>query len=157
MAPITFDSTPSSIKKAIKEMQKSISLRQIAIQSGVNYITLRNILFKDQDRITSKVNKRIETFYKRFDPKEMKEAAPRRGRKPIAQAVIQKRKSAKTHSVPSPKIVAPKINTKSANNFNKLISADYSGMIKQKKAELDYLMGIQKATQGLRKAVPATL
>jgi lambda repressor-like predicted transcriptional regulator len=152
MNKIHFNGTLTPVKKAIEQMQKSISLRQIAIQANVNYITLRNILFEKQSRVTTKVEKRIANFYGEFDPKYMKEMAPRRGRKPLSS---------------SPSISAPAKGYKNSQPvtkgtdivalFDGLRHLDYDRLIQEKEAELTFLRNVRDlAKQGRKKSVPAT-
>jgi len=152
MPNIHFNGTLAPIQKAIKEMQKSISLRQIAIQSSVNYITLRNILFGKQERVTSKVEKKIENFYGDFDPKHMKEATPRRGRKPLSSSVST---SAPTKGRKSPQPVSK--GTDVAILVDGLRHLNYDRLIQEKEAELTFLRNVRDlAKQGRKKSVPAT-
>lgn len=56
------------IRKDLERMEKDMSLRQISLQSGVNYVTLRNIKSGKSKRITQSVKERFETFKDQFDP-----------------------------------------------------------------------------------------
>jgi hypothetical protein len=71
------------IRAALVVMEKKTSLRQVAIQSGINYITLRNIKSGRSGRVTDGVITRFAAFEQQFA------AAPeattvRRGRKAAA-------------------------------------------------------------------------
>jgi len=56
------------IQNRIKALTKHISLRQIALKSGVNYITLRNIKGGKSKRITADVAERFRKFDASFKP-----------------------------------------------------------------------------------------
>jgi len=73
----------TELKQKIGELEKQISLRQIALQSGVNYITLRNIKFGKSTRVTDGVMQRLTQFHATFSPDQAVADAPKkRGRKP---------------------------------------------------------------------------
>ncbi len=70
----------------IAELEKSISLNQIAHRSGMNYITLRNIKLGKSANVTESVARRLREFAATFTPPQDAGARPRRGRKPKAVA-----------------------------------------------------------------------
>lgn len=101
------------IRKDIEGMEKDMSLRQIALQSGINYVTLRNIKSGKSKRITDSVKDRFEAFKKQFDPNRFVSdkaattatapaaAAPstttkKRGRKPGPKPGAKKKTAKKT-------------------------------------------------------------
>ena len=97
---------------SIKEMQgalaklgKMISVRQIAIQSGVNYITVRNIIGGKSKRITEPVELRLKKFIAGFNPDAAAAAPKRRGRKPGSKNI---KKPASAPAVSAPKAAPPK-------------------------------------------------
>jgi uncharacterized Zn finger protein len=55
------------IKKQLSAMEKNTSLRQIAIHSGINYITLHNIKSGKSNRVTQGVTERFNAFKEKFD------------------------------------------------------------------------------------------
>jgi lambda repressor-like predicted transcriptional regulator len=144
---------------AISEMVKSISLRQISIQSGVNYITLRNIQTNKQDRVTSKVANKIESFYLQFDPVRMINSAPRRGRKPLA--LPNRPMAEKKSKVPT---VHPDDNNQNSSSIDEIFELDtdrlailnVDHLISEKRAELEFLLGIRTAQQEFKKSIPSS-
>ncbi len=74
-----------TMQKGIALLEKQISLRQIAIRSGINYITLRKIKSGDTKNVSSGVMARFETFQKDFDPAAVG-AKKKPGPKPKAAA-----------------------------------------------------------------------
>lgn len=123
------------IRAALAVMAKHISLRQVAIQSGINYITLRNIKSGKSGRVTDSVAERFTKFQEKFSaspaavstgrvskakaaPAEAPAPAPKkRGPKPKAAAPVAatapkkrgpKPKSAPVVVAPAPKKPGPK-------------------------------------------------
>lgn len=123
------------IRAALAVMAKHISLRQVAIQSGINYITLRNIKSGKSGRVTDSVAERFVKFQEKFSaspaavaagrvskakaaPAEAPAPAPKkRGPKPkaaapVAAAAPKKRgpkpKAAPVEVAPAPKKPGPK-------------------------------------------------
>lgn len=78
--------TIKELRADIAKMEKDTSLRQIALQSKINYITLRNIKFGKSKRVTDAVARRLLAFKAAFDPKAPKPAGKKRGRKPGKKA-----------------------------------------------------------------------
>ena len=142
---IKFDGTIAPLKEAIEEMEKSISLRQIHVQSGVNYITLMNIKKDKQGRVTSKVANRIKKFYQHFDPSKAQEAAPARGRKSKTPTQPSSRKTTKTTSK---KFQMPK-----GYSLDSILNVDCDPLIRQREEEIDLLRQIKVAQQGLQKTI----
>jgi len=112
------------IRKDIEGMEKQTSLRQIALQSGINYVTLRNIKSGKSKRITKSVKDRFEAYKKKFDPNRFvssaaasktgaptaaaSSAAPKKrgrkpGPKPGAKKTAAKKKAAKSTSAKATK------------------------------------------------------
>jgi hypothetical protein len=87
----------AQLKKKIKELEKSLSLRQVAIRSGINYITLRNIKFGKSSRVTDSVMQRLEKFHSSFDPAKPQDIVPaKRGRKKGSKNKVKKTVALKT-------------------------------------------------------------
>ncbi len=74
------------MRKGIAELEKHISLRQIGLQSGINYITLRNIKSGETKKVSSGVMARFEKFRKQFDPAKSAMDRKKPGPKPKAAA-----------------------------------------------------------------------
>jgi hypothetical protein len=56
----------SELRNVIAAMEQSMSLRQIHLNSGVNYVTLRNIRNGTSTRVTEKVYAAVMEFYRSF-------------------------------------------------------------------------------------------
>ena len=78
----------NEVKDALAEMEKVISLRQIALQSGVNYVTLRNIKFGKSQRLTEGVITKLANFKSTFSPDTTKPEMKKRGRRPKEVAEV---------------------------------------------------------------------
>ena len=101
------------IRKDIEGMEKDMSLRQIALQSGINYVTLRNIKTGKSKRITDSVKDRFETFKKQFDPNRfVSDKAPTAATAPTAAVPSEAPK--KRGRKPGPKPGAKKKSAKAA-------------------------------------------
>lgn len=74
----------TELKQKIGELEKHLSLRQVALQSGINYITLRNIKFGKSSRVTDSVMQRLLKFYSGFNPSKNTVSTKKRGPKPKA-------------------------------------------------------------------------
>ena len=72
--------TVKDVRDGIMKMEKSISLRQIALRSGINYITVRNIRFGKSKRVTEGVVNRFKQFQSTFNADTI--TPVKRGRKP---------------------------------------------------------------------------
>lgn len=94
-----------SMRKGITLLQKQISLRQIGLQSGINYITLRKIKSGETKNVSSGVLARFEAFQKQFDPAKAAAAKKKPGPKPKSAAVPAA--AAKKKPGPKPKVAAP--------------------------------------------------
>jgi len=103
----------TQMRNDIETLSKRMSLRQISLQSGVNYLTLRNIRDGKSKRVTDAVKQRFDTFKQNFDPTRFvssdaptgasTEAAPltrKRGRKPGPKPGAKKAAAA-TKSAPA--------------------------------------------------------
>ncbi len=77
------------IRAAIAIMEKKTSLRQVALQSGINYITLRNIKSGKSGRVTDGVIARFNAFEAQFAASP-ESTTVRRGRKPASAASPEK-------------------------------------------------------------------
>jgi hypothetical protein len=98
--------TLAEMRAAIVEISQTLSIRQIAIRSGLNYITLRNIVGGKSQRTTDRVLKQFTKFAEGYkpDPKN----TPRRGRKPgsltakadTATKTVDKKKAPKAVKAP---------------------------------------------------------
>ena len=60
-----------SMRKGIAALEKHTSLRQISLQSGINYITLRKIKNGETKNVSASVAERFEKFQKQFDPSKL--------------------------------------------------------------------------------------
>lgn len=98
-----------TMRKGLAELEKHISLRQIAIRSNINYITLRKIKSGETKNVSSGVIARFDSFKKEFDPSAdvtpvrpgpKPKAAPAAPAAPAAQV-------AKKKPGPKPKAAAP--------------------------------------------------
>jgi hypothetical protein len=99
------------LQNGLAKVKKHLSLRQVAIQSGMNYITLRNIATGKTQQVTDKVAAQLKKFVSAFDPATSKPVLKKRGRKPGVKAatiVSAKPKAA------APKTAAPKATPKAA-------------------------------------------
>ena len=103
------------MQAGIAELENHISLRQIALQSKINYITLRNIKGGKSQRVTSGVSSRFKEFKDVFDPSKVDKKLSRRGRKPKAAVAMPAATAAApttaTTTAPAPKAavaIAPK-------------------------------------------------
>lgn len=74
---------------SVKDMQASLAkvgkklpVRQIAIQSKVNYLTMRNIMSGKSKRITKSVEDRLNAFLASYNPDAPPAPAKKPGRKP---------------------------------------------------------------------------
>lgn len=65
------------IRAALAVMEKHTSLRQVSIQSGINYITLRNIKSGKSGRVTDSVAARFNKFQEKFAASPNAVASPR--------------------------------------------------------------------------------
>ena len=92
-----------SMRKGIAALTKQISLRQISLQSGINYITLRKIKSGETKKVSSGVLARFEAFKKQFDPAKAVIAKKKPGPKPKAAAAAA---PAKKKPGPKPKAAA---------------------------------------------------
>lgn len=92
------------IRAALAVMAKHISLRQVAIQSGINYITLRNIKSGKSGRVTDSVAERFVKFQEKFSASP---AAAGAGRVSTAKAAPAKAAPAEAPA-PAPKKRGPK-------------------------------------------------
>ena len=90
-----------SMRKGLAELEKQLSLRQIAIRSNINYITLRKIKSGETKNVSTGVIARFEAFRNEYKP-GMDEAPVRPGPKPKAKAAVTKKKPG-----PKPKAAAP--------------------------------------------------
>ena len=72
------------LQAGVVKLKKHLSLRQIALQSGMNYITLRNIESGKTVRVTDKVAAQLKKFVAGFDPKTAVPVLKKRGRKPVS-------------------------------------------------------------------------
>lgn len=102
-----------SIRNDLKAMEKKTSLLQIAKQSGINYVTLRNIKGGVSKRVTAGVKERFETFKKNFNPDAPKaapaKAAPAAKKKTEKKVVVKSaKKAAPVKAKPAAKKVAKK-------------------------------------------------
>lgn len=92
-----------TMRKGLAELEKHISLRQIAIRSNINYITLRKIKSGETKNVSTGVIARFDAFKKDFDPAT--DAAPvKPGPKPKAASAAP---TAKQKPGPKPKAAAP--------------------------------------------------
>ncbi|MBR9979360.1 MAG: hypothetical protein KFH87_14845 [Bacteroidetes bacterium] len=57
----------NAMRKGLAELQKHMSLRQIALQSGINYLTLRNIKSGDTKKVSNSVMDRFNAFRDKLD------------------------------------------------------------------------------------------
>jgi hypothetical protein len=106
------------IKKQLSAMEKNTSLRQIAIHSGINYITLHNIKSGKSNRVTQGVTERFNAFKEKFDA-DPKAFPSLRGKAPEAEkqkapVKEQKRPQATAKSAEEKKPVAKKVGQKKA-------------------------------------------
>jgi outer membrane biosynthesis protein TonB len=101
------------IRAALAVMEKHTSLRQVSIQSGINYITLRNIKSGKSGRVTDSVAARFNKFQEKFaaspaavaSPSKRNAAAPPPPT-PAAKKPGPKPKAAGKKPGPKPKSVA---------------------------------------------------
>lgn len=100
------------IRAALVVMEKHTSLRQVAIQSGINYITLRNIKSGKSGRVTESVAARFVKFQEKFTASPASVASPRGGStKAAAPKAAAPKAAAPKAAAPkaaAPKAVAPK-------------------------------------------------
>jgi len=89
------------MQAGIAELEEYISLRQIALQSKINYITLRNIKGGKSQRVTAGVSSRFKEFKNVFDPAKVDKKLSRRGKKAKAAAA----KPAPAPAAPAPAAV----------------------------------------------------
>ncbi|MBE0642591.1 MAG: hypothetical protein IH600_00755 [Bacteroidetes bacterium] len=93
------------MRKGIAALEKHISLRQISLQSGINYITLRKIKIGETKNVSSGVAARFDAFQKQFDPTSVKSTGKKPGPKPKAAAAAPAA-PAKKKPGPKPKAAA---------------------------------------------------
>ncbi len=74
--------TPAELKESLETIEKTLSLRQISLRSGINYITLRNIKFGKSKKVTDRIYEHLQAFIDDFKPEEV--TGTKRGRKPKA-------------------------------------------------------------------------
>lgn len=102
------------IRAALAVMEKHTSLRQVSIQSGINYITLRNIKSGKSGRVTDSVVARFNKFQEKFAASPNAVASPRPTKAapaPAASAPASKKPGPKPKTAgkkpgPKPKAVA---------------------------------------------------
>jgi hypothetical protein len=100
-----------SMRKGIAELEKSTSLRQISMKSGINYLTLRKIKNGETKKASSGVTSRFEAFRKTFKP-DTTSTASRPGPKPKATAAAApaapaKKKPGRPKKTAAPAAAAP--------------------------------------------------
>lgn len=154
--------TVKEIKDGISKLEKTISLRQIALRSGINYITLRNIKLGKSSRVTDGVAKRFKNFTTAFDPAAESLNPVRRGRKPkaAAKAAPAPKATPAPKAAPAPKakrrrrLGRPRLKpspapapTVSSTRSPLLDSQKLAAEILETQARLDYLKVLQKAQQ----------
>jgi hypothetical protein len=94
-----------AMRKGIAALEKQISLRQIGLQSNINYITLRKIKSGETKNVSSGVLARFEAFKKQFDPSKAAFAKKKPGPKPKAKTAAPAA-TAKKKPGPKPKAKA---------------------------------------------------
>ncbi|MFZ1731901.1 MAG: hypothetical protein WBQ23_11695 [Bacteroidota bacterium] len=92
------------MRKGIAALEKQTSLRQIGLQSGINYITLRKIKSGETKNVSSGVLARFEEFKNSFDPSSAAASKKKPGPKPKAAAAPAA--TAKKKPGPKPKAAA---------------------------------------------------
>ncbi len=96
------------MQAGIAELEQHISLRQIALQSKINYITLRNIKGGKSQRVTTGVSSRFKEFKDAFDPSKVDKKLSRRGRKPKAAVAVPAAAAPVPAAAPAPKAAPAK-------------------------------------------------
>jgi hypothetical protein len=99
------------IRAALAVMEKHTSLRQVSIQSGINYITLRNIKSGKSGRVTDSVAARFNKFQEKFAASPDAVASPRMRKATAAPAPAAKKPGPKPNAAgkkpgPKPKAAA---------------------------------------------------
>lgn len=107
MKEVFMDNT-NAMRKGLAELQKHMSLRQIAMQSGINYLTLRNIKSGETKKVSNSVMERFDAFRDKLDlskPTRVKAAPATAAKKPAAK---KKGAAAPAKKAAAPKKAAPK-------------------------------------------------
>ena len=85
-----------AIRNDLKVMEKKMSLLQISKQSGINYVTLRNIKGGVSKRVTKGVKDRFEAFKSSFNPDAPKAAPAKAAPAKTAKKTVKKAAAKKT-------------------------------------------------------------
>jgi len=140
--------TIKEVQDGISKLTKSISLRQVAIQSGINYITIRNIKSGKSKRVTDSVLDRFTAFYNSFTPGSAKISSTKKGKKVVAKVAAKKVIAKNT----TPKKKATRRRTRSktpvtpvASTSTVLLGGNLKKELRLAQARLDYLRSLEKA------------
>jgi FtsP/CotA-like multicopper oxidase with cupredoxin domain len=164
----------TAMRKGLAELEKRMSLRQIALQSGINYLTLRNIKGGETKRVSNSVMDRFNAFRDKLDPSGAgKVASPAPAKKAAPTKAAPKKAMAKKASAkkPGPKKAAPKkaaaktsapVTTSPASKPAPAPTSDFrtpmlgealTREIEIAEARLDYLRSLQMVEEEFLKAI----
>lgn len=159
-----------AIRNDLKAMEKHTSLLQIAKQSGINYVTLRNIKGGVSKRVTKGVKERFDAFKKKFKPdapkaapakKTVKKAAAKKAEKktalkvkPAAKKAAKKKPGRKPGRKPGvKKAVAAKAAPSKLDFASPVLGQALDREIEIAEARLEYLKSLKEIEIEFLKAV----
>ena len=146
-------------QEALAKHEKNISVRQVALRSGINYITLRNIKLGKSKRVTARVASQLRKFLATLQSPAMPEPAPKRVVKPAPKVakklgrppkVVRARRGRPPKAVVQSPVAAP---AKTVAFTSVLLGDKLHGEIALAKARLAYLQTLEQAEATYLKAI----
>jgi hypothetical protein len=146
------------LQTALGKITKTMSLRQVGLQSKIGYLTLRNIKLGKTKRVTEVVSERLRKFLEAYTPEGATKVKTtgKKGAAPDIQPQIKPRKRGRPKKQAAP-AAAPRKRGRPKKQAT-VVAADKGGaapvmylgeaLVKEiavVKARLDWLLSLQKA------------